>query len=311
MNRFLAPCLVLSIAACGNDSVSIDDLKGAYIDAYCDGAVKCGSFASTAECHASVSIDNNSFLSVIDGAKTGSVKYSEDAAGSCLDALRNPSCTFEGLHGEDPCDDLFSGTVAMGGACTISAQCAGDASCEQTDQDCDRDVACCPGTCGASSVVVAAGAPCGENDICPSNQYCKPPASGDVGTCTALITTEGTACDSFFACQDPMICNGFADMPTCEKSAGTGETCKPDNLIPCAKDSDHCDAATMKCVGPLATGATCEFSSECGPDSTCVDTCQKNLGVGGTCSDTTADCLGSLSCTNGTCQLGPAGMSCL
>jgi hypothetical protein len=200
----------------------------------------------------------------------------------------------------------------MGGACFIGAECAGGASCEPTDMNCDSDTMCCPGTCGAPSVDVAAGAPCGDNDVCPDNQYCKPPATGDVGTCTALITAEGAMCDgSFFACADPMVCNLFADMPTCEKPVGTGEACKPDALIPCIQNSDHCDDTTMKCVGPLADGAACMASSECAADSTCAaDTCQKNVAVGGACSDTTADCLGSLECTSGTCQLGPAGMSC-
>lgn len=169
---------------------------------------------------------------------------------------------------------------------------------------------CCPGTCGPPAVEVAAGAPCGDNDICPANQYCKPPATGDVGTWTALLTS-GAACDSFFACQDPMICNLFADMPTCEMPVATGQACNPDGIAPCIQDQDHCDDATMKCVGLLADGAACEFSSECAPDATCVGTCQQNVALGGACGDTTADGLGSLECISGTCQAGPAGMSCL
>jgi hypothetical protein len=311
MNRFLVPCLLLSVAACGNDSVSLDDFDGAYLDAYCEGAVKCGSQPSVEACKASISLDNNTFLTLIDAAKSGTVHYDEDQAGACLDGFKSPSCQFDGLHTDDPCDGTFTGSVAMGGACFISAECAGGASCEQTDQNCDRDTTCCPGTCGAPSVDVAAGAPCGDNDICPDNQYCKPPATGDVGTCTALLTMEGAPCDSFFACANPMICNGFADMPTCERPATTGSACSPDAIIPCAGDSDHCDATTMKCVGPLADGSACEENSECAPDSTCATTCQPNITKGGACGDTTADCLGSLECTAGTCQLGPAGMSCL
>jgi hypothetical protein len=315
MNRILSSLLVLSVAACGNDGVSIDDFSDAYIDAFCEGAVKCGSQPSVAACKASAGLDSYTFLTLIDGAKSGKITYNEDQAGACLDGFRSTTCSFEGLQGEDPCDAAFTGTIPMGGACVISAECAGGASCEQTDQNCDRDTMCCPGTCGAPSVVVAAGASCGENDICPANQYCKPPATGDVGTCTALLTSAGAACDSFFACANPMICNGFADMPTCELPVATGETCDPDALIPCLKDQDHCDDVTMKCAGPKADGAACEFSSECELDSTCAGatttTCQANVAVGGTCSDTTADCLGSLECTNGTCQLAPAGMSCI
>jgi hypothetical protein len=310
MTRFLVPCLLLSVAACGSDGVSIDDFENSYLDAYCAGEVKCGYQPSVADCKASISLDGYTFLTLIDAAKSGTVKYNEEAAGSCLDSYREPTCRFDGLHTEDACEGTFTGTIPMGGACVISAECAGGASCTQTDENCDRDAMCCPGTCGAPTVEVAAGAPCGENDICPDNQYCKPPASGDVGTCTAFITTEGTACESFFACANPMICNLFADMPTCEKPVATGETCNPDALIPCLVNADHCDAS-MKCVGPLADGAACETSSECGPDSTCLATCTPNVTKGGACGDTTADCLGGLECTGGTCQLGPAGMSCL
>lgn len=310
MHRFLLPFLVVSGAACGSDGVSLDDFSNAYVDAFCEGAVKCGSQPSVADCKASVALNNNSFLTLIDSAKSGSVKYNEDQAGACLDALKAPTCTFEGLHSEDACDGAFTGTIAQGGACVASAQCAGGASCEQTDENCDRDEMCCPGTCGAPSVEVAAGAPCGDNDICPANQYCKPPATGDIGTCTALLTSAGAACDSFFACADPMICNLFAETPTCERPVATGETCDPDALIACLDNEDHCNAM-MKCAAPLADGAACESSSECALDSTCVGTCQQNVALGGTCSDSTADCLGSLECTSGTCQAAPAGMSCL
>lgn len=311
MHRFLLPFLVVSGAACGSDGVSIDDFTNAYIDAYCEGAVKCGSQPSTADCKASTSLETNTFLTLIESAKSGTVTYNEEQASACLDSFRARTCKFEGFHSEnDPCDSMFTGTIAQGGACTISAQCAGGASCEQTVQDCDRDAMCCPGTCGAPSVEVAAGAMCGENDICPFNQYCKLPATGNVGTCTALISSPGAACDDFFSCVNPMICNLFAEMPTCEMPVGTGETCNPDGIAPCVVDQDHCDDVSMKCVGPLADGAACEFSSECAPDSSCAGTCQPNVAAGGACSETTADCLGSLECTGGTCQLGPAGMSC-
>jgi hypothetical protein len=309
MNRFLVPCLVLSIAACGNDSVSLDDFEGAYLDAYCEGAVKCGGQPSLAACKASLNLDTNSFLTLFGAAKSGTIKYDEEQAAACLDSVREPSCTFEGLHGDDPCSEALTGTVAMGGECFISAECVGGATCTATDENCDDNTMCCPGTCGTPSVDVAAGAPCGENDICPNNQYCKLPETGDVGTCTALLTSVGAACDDFFACADPMICNLLSETPTCEKSVGTGETCDPEALIPCVEDRDHCDESNT-CVGPLAEGAVCESSSDCAADSTCLDTCQQNIAAGGACSANGPDCLGDLECVNGTCQLDPAGMSC-
>lgn len=301
----------LTATACGSDGVSIDDFSTKYSDAYCANQAKCQGAKTVAECKASQSLNDTSFLTLLEAVQNGTVKYDEGTGADCIDSVRGASCNFEGLYEENACEDLFVGTVAQGGACAIDAECAGSAPCNPTNVNCDSDVMCCPGTCGTAQVVVASGGSCGENDTCADGTYCKPPATTGNGTCTALITTSGAACDSFFACANPMVCNLFAAAPTCETSAPSGGTCNPDQLIPCADGREHCDGATLKCVGPLADGAPCETSSECANYASCTGTCQADLGVGATCNDTTPDCAGSLDCTNGTCQLPPAGMSCL
>jgi len=296
----------MTASACGSDGVSIDDYAAKYLDAYCNSAVRCSDSASAAECKATNPIDGES--TVLDAVKGGTIAYDEGQAQACIDEVSGQNCNFEGFYTTSACDTVFTGKVAMGGACQISAQCAGDATCVQTDMNCDRDTMCCAGTCGAPSTTVAMGGSCAaETAECAEGTYCN---GSDV--CAALITTAGTACDSFLACANPMICNIFADMPTCEKPAGKGETCSLDALIACADFSQFCDPATMKCVAAVAVGGACPDGVDCVGYATCVSgTCQKNADKGGACSDTGVECLGSLDCTNGSCVAPPPSTSCL
>lgn len=309
MNRLLCVVIAASAAACGSDGVSIDGFDDAYLDAYCEYQVRCQYQPSVAACKASEALNDSTFLTVVDGVRGGTISYDEEQAGACIDEIRDASCAFEGFHTTSACS-MFTGNVDFGGACFVSAECASDASCVPTDANCDPDVTCCPGTCGMGTAPVPAGGTCGENDTCVDGTYCKPGA-GDTGTCTALITSVGAACDSFVACANPMICDVFAASPTCIRPAGSGEMCDLESLIPCADSREYCDPATMKCAPAAAVGASCA-TADCVSFASCInDTCQADVEAGGTCSDATPDCLGSLECTNGTCQLEPAGMSCL
>jgi hypothetical protein len=308
MQKHWLALVLVTASACGSDGVSIDDYAAKYLDAYCSYAVRCNDAPSVAECKASNSVNSGSSATLLDAVHGGTVGYDEGQAQACLDEVSGQNCNFEGFYTTSACEDVFEGKVAMGGACQLDTQCAGGANCNQTDMNCDPDVMCCAGTCGAASTPVAMGGSCAaETAECAAGTYCN---GSDV--CAALITTAGTACDSFLACANPMICNIFADSPTCEKPAGTGETCSLDALIPCADFSQFCDPATTKCVADLAVGASCPEGTDCVGYATCVSgTCQKNSAAGGTCSETGVDCLGDLDCTNGTCTAEPASTSCL
>lgn len=308
MTKHWLALLVATASACGSDSVSIDDYAAKYLDAYCASAVRCNDSATIAECKATNSLDSDGFATLLDAVHGGTVDFDGGQAQACLDQVTAQNCEFDGFHTTSACDDVFGGTVAQGGACAIDAECAGGASCVQTDMNCDPDMMCCPGTCGAPATTVASGGSCAAAGAeCAEGTYCN---GQDI--CAALVTTAGTACDSFAACANPMICNVFADMPTCEKPAATGETCSPDALLACIDFNNFCDPMTLKCVANLAVGAACTQETNCVGYATCVSgTCQKNSGVGGTCSDTGVDCLGSLDCTNGSCVAAPAGTSCL
>jgi hypothetical protein len=107
-----------------------------------------------------------------------------------------------------------------------------------------------------------------------------------------------------------MLCDIFANAPTCFAPAPSGGACNPDLLLPCADFREHCDSS-MKCVGALPAGSTCMYNSECRPDHSCVGTCMPNAGAGGSCPQDGVDCLGDLDCTNSVCTAPAAGMSCL
>ncbi len=312
---WLAVIASTAVGCGGSDGISIDNLLDSIQDASCEQAVRCQDQPDEATCKSTTFFNDTGSLTIIAGVKGGTIKYDSSKAEDCVDSIRDGSCAFEGFSSSDsPCEDMLSGTVAVGGACQISAECAGDARCAQTDPNCDSDMMCCAGTCMAGDPEVPSGGACGDNSgPCADGTYCKY-TSQTGGTCTSLITTAGTPCDSLDACAGNMICDIFANAPTCIQPAASGGTCDPAVLLPCADFREHCDEATMKCVPGLANGAACEFSGECRPDSTCANgTCQVNAGVGGACPDDGVSCLGDLDCseTNMTCTAPTAGMSCL
>jgi hypothetical protein len=316
MTKWWLSIAIVSATACGGSSVSVNDLTKEYVKSYCEYQVRCGYAPDAKTCEASITLDNNDFLTAVDGVDMGKIDYDSGAAGDCLDAVAGQSCNFEGFHdnSQQACGEIFTGKTAQGGACFTNFECAGGASCVATDSNCDSSTTCCPGTCGAPATTVASGGACGDNDTCADGTYCKPPASGSGdGVCTAYVTMEGAACDAFEACANPMICDIFLDMPVCEKPAAAGATCNPDALLPCVDLRQHCDMTSMKCVDALADGGACMSSSECKNGSSCVNmVCTADLKAGAACmADMGADCMGDLECTNGTCALPPTGMSCL
>lgn len=312
---WLAVIASTAVGCGGSDGISIDNLLNSIQDASCEQAVRCQEQPDEATCKATTFVNDTTSLTIVAGVKGGTIKYDSSQAQDCVDSIRDGSCEFTGFQSADsPCEDMLDGTVAVGGACQISSECSGDAICTQTDPNCDSDTTCCAGTCTAAEPEVAGGGTCGDTTgPCADGYYCKY-TSQTAGTCTAYITTAGAPCDSLDACAGTMICDIFANSPTCVQPAASGGTCDPNALLGCIDFREHCDEATMKCVPALAAGAACMYSFECRQDSTCAGgTCQVNVGVGGACPDSGVDCLGDLDCseTNMTCTAPTAGMSCL
>lgn len=311
----------LAAAACGgggSSSVKAEDYPSKLAEAECKNLVACGNSPDSATCAESVVLEGNQVETVLADIASGKIMYDASEAGKCLDEY-NTSCTFDGfMNGSDSaCNHVFSGTVAQGGACFESLECAGGASCTQTDSSCDASTTCCPGTCGAPApTAVALGGVCQGSSDCAGKAYCKFPDSGmGDSICTALIQTEGTACGDIDACADPMYCDlDFSTfMGVCTTAAASGAMCNKDELLPCTDARDYCDPTSMKCTRKVAVGGACPTDVDCVGFATCVNAvCVAKPSVGDTCVDgQDPACLGTLSCVGGTCTAPAPGTACM
>lgn len=317
MRSFLVCALV--VAACGGDGGGTDggddvplgaippgEYHAALASAECDFAVKCETVEDRATCDAANILVNQAQQSLLAAIVDGSVSYDGEAAKRCVEFLKMQDCTFDGLHVDNPCDDVFKGTVASGGACFIDDQCANRGMCNQNDGNCDTDVACCIGTCAGALTESPITGPCADNlHYCARDAYCRGT------TCSALVATEGAACDSFVACADPMVCTGAASG-TCKTPPATGAACVRTDVLACADSRDYCDASTLKCTRSAPPGASCA-NAVCVDYAKCIqNTCVADKKLGETCTTGAgvADCAGTLECTGGTCTAPPAGKTC-
>jgi hypothetical protein len=309
--------LVLAVAAaCGGGGVKIDDLPDELAAAICDRDVRCGFQPDAATCEASEIIAGNSVETLIDAVNSKVVKYSESQAQKCIDFIRDDDCTFAGFYASDVCNAMFDGTLAAGEACIINEECAGSQLCTRTDSSCDRDTACCPGTCAA---VGAEGTACGNTGgagtLCDDGLYCKDTGAA-TGTCTALVATEGAACDTFFdTCADPFYCN-IQDFMTftgkCAKPVASGAACNVNDLLPCEDSRDYCDATSNTCTRRVGVDQACSDTVFCIGFATCTNAkCVTDPSAGQACDAAGGpDCLGTLDCTNAVCTAVAPGVSC-
>lgn len=320
---FVLLAAIAAMACGGNSSIDKKDLATELRKAYCANSVQCGFDADDASCEASVTFQSFFLLTLIADSDTGKATYDGGAAASCADKIRNNSCTFTGTHGDpnSPCNKIFTGTVATGGACFQSNECANNGVCPPTMSNCSQSSACCAGTCAAPPTRGQAGATCKRDGDCVDNLYCGARDMQGVGKCTAFVTTAGATCDEFTACANPMYCNiNFAMTPptgTCKTPAAHGATCDTNDLVACVDDHDFCDPVAKKCSAQLAVGMTCDpaASGPCVGYATCDATskiCVAFKKAGEACTSGGVSCLNDLQCptAGGTCALSTAAMAC-
>jgi|MudIll2142460700_1097286.scaffolds.fasta_scaffold02728_5 hypothetical protein len=303
--------LLACLVGCGGGGVSFENLPDEIEDAQCGQAVACQRVTDRPTCEAAFELDGGLFGSIEAAIADGTIKYDADAAGACADSFGGTDCKFGGFHEDNPCDGVFTGTVPTGGACVIDLQCANLGECVATSPSCDPDTACCPGTCMGSTIESQIGGPCDETHFCGVDAYCKEGTT--TGVCTALVASEGAACDSIVACANPRYCNlDFGTgTGTCKTPAASGAACLRTDLIPCADSRDHCDPTTLECVRDVAVGATCGDGVQCIGFASCVNSvCLADIPLGGACQADGADCAGDLECVSGTCQMAPPSMTC-
>ena len=317
--RRLFVCLF--VAACGGssggngddtpgDSLTPEELTDALETAECEAGVRCEEYEDRATCDAANILLDQEQQTLLAAIADGTVDYDGEAAKRCAEAIAMGDCSFDGFHGDDPCDDMFKGTVPPGGACFIDQQCANGGTCNQDDPSCDTDLACCVGKCAGSVSESPLAGPCDDGlHVCSDGAYCK------AGACAAVVASEGGACEELDACANPMYCNidFTSGAGQCKTPSASGAACVRSDLRPCSDSRDFCDPNTLKCVRSAAPGASCANGVQCVDYAKCISNqCVADRKLGETCTTgaTAPNCAGTLECTGGTCQAPRAGMTC-
>jgi hypothetical protein len=308
----LAAALALPSVGCAsspNDPspIALADFPARSMSITCAEDVQCGIYPDDPTCEASTMLNTSQLLADID---KGIVLYDGVSAYSCLYGITttlSPTCRISEQAGPQPpsCANVFLGTVAEGGACVSSNECA--------SQECDLTgcggTACCAGTCVTSgrslAGTVAVGASCSSRSDCVAGAFC------DVGGTMHLCTAQkgpGEACQLSEECLDGTACilpAGGAGAPVCAKPPAEGEACG--GTSSCDLLRDFCDPATMKCTPRIAIGGTCVTGGDsCVLYAACSAgsrTCVARGRAGDPCTLTSLPCLGGLVCTAGHCTL--------
>ncbi len=309
-HRLLTPGLIsglLALAACGSSSISLSDLGDELNRRSCQGQVNCGAYPDLQTC-----LDAQSDPGGIDqlqvSVNAGRVKYDGDKAGECLDALTSQmTCESFVNYGESPtpeaCNQVFTGTVAAGGECYDSAECADNGTCNLS---CNTGE-CCAGTCVAGDPAPALanlGEDC-SNTECNEGLWCKTDSTNNTSAC-AELGGEGAACSGFSGCGADLACDGLFGDGTCVRPAKPGETCDPQQgfgLLSCARDDNYCDTTDTTCKQKVAVGQACDTQqSNCVNYAYCdAGTCTERPVENEACVTDGPSCLGALECTNSVC----------
>ncbi len=240
--------------------------------------------------------------------QAGRMSYDAEKAGKCRAEGRRLRAAGGLADAGLECVDIFVGNVALGGACSLSEECAADAYCKPSSN------ASCSGTCvarlavdtpcrptsdlcadGARCMDVAGQfkcvAPAGLNESCVSRDcasglaciqdVCVSP--GDVGaTCVDLLDSGD--------CRDGLACvRGSAGTATCVQRANLGESCgatADDGGVPCVESPCvGCNLNTQLCAAQTEANFGCAEDGDCDPLSFCNDSkvCEKRHDVSQAC----------------------------
>jgi hypothetical protein len=226
------------------------------------------------------------------GITNGHIKYDSSHEKACIDAVNAVTCA--GLDSAEPaeCTATVSGTVAAGGACIFSNDCA------VTGSQCASTNGACGGTC-VSPIAIGGSCANGVKGNCVSGSYCNQdvctanPASSGVakgGDCHQAQCASGLACDAVsFTCVDLVkeggacveghrTCETFTSCASakCTRWGGAGSTCGVSTTGEYTSCLSHsfcktaAGATTGTCTADLAAGATCGLGDSCG-DGNCVN----------------------------------------
>jgi hypothetical protein len=308
----LSVALAVVLAACGggSGSLNLDEYPQEFREAFCRNFVKCGLVKDLDTCrNLNFGIDLHITASGQAAFDMGKAKFNGGKAQACVDGIADASCDLTSESQRQiplACDEIVSGTLGAGEACTLGAECL---SLRCSVPNCG--MACCTGSC-VGDTPPAVGKLGGQ---CPSGR-CEAGAYCDLfsGACLSYKQT-GAPCNDDFECVPGTACIG--DLTgTCTKLPALGETCT--NF--CTDFGATCDPVSNKCVEVVVGGETCTggVADNCSRLYVCDGgACSGGLALGASCNaqdhcaDARAFCDIQGSLPTGNCALPkPNGMPC-
>jgi len=317
----------------GPTGLPIEELPGETARVICDTVFGC--LGALGEAFGTLETCNAGFEGALTNAQLeqwraaierGTVTYDGVAAEACIEQSGMSGCDILLVPQPDVCAGMFSGTVALGGACSIGEECMGEAYCASAD---------CPGAAGVCTARSEGGGDCEDNTQCQTGLAC------DGGTCVIPEPTAGLACTEQGECALDEICVGAMDGATgiCEdraslETAALGEPCEllGDDMVLCTPGG-HCAitgfmfpmSVEQECLAEVASGAACNAAlpDMCPDGEYCAGTDPMGLDFDGTCEALPGDgepcadallgeaCAAGVNCVMGTCRQPQAnGASC-
>jgi hypothetical protein len=275
MTKLLVALAVVAAACGGSDSVALDDYPQEFRDAFCRNFVKCGLVTDLETCrNVNFGIDIHITASGQAAFDMGLAKFNGDKAQACVDGIANASCDLTSESQRQAplaCDQIASGTLGNGEACTLGAECI---SLDCRVPNCG--MACCTGSCVGDTppAVGKLGGQC-PRGRCEAGAYCDEAS----GACLSYKQASA-ACLAFAECAPGLACIGPLGARTCTKLPALGEACT--GL--CTDFGATCDPVSQKCVEAALDGEACADDNDCSRLYVCDGgTCSRGLALGAAC----------------------------
>ncbi|MSQ81417.1 MAG: hypothetical protein EXR77_00665 [Myxococcales bacterium] len=335
------------VNAYGGASIPLDKLEETLADVLCKLQVACSAgagekgFATVEGCKAFLEFGDSGGLKIVTLAKAGKVGYDPSAAGKCLQAMGTTCGELDA--GEEPaaCKDAFIGKTAEGKACTDSEECVSQNCAGSTGELCLGTCGKAPSSKGGACTATADCA----GDLQCTNNVCNDKVFGKIGDSCEVLECEkglkcglslskkcgapfadGEKCSSLGQCKPESYCKFPPDSGagTCAQRIKAGEVCATTASganNPCAVGLSCVTAGDKQsCVGFVTVGGACTSSAQCGGlDLACTSGACKILpkkGQSCTAADLKAGafyaCLPPVLCDNGKCADAPTeGKACV
>ncbi len=307
----------------GGGGLPVEQLPEATADAICGQVLSClGNYSSvlgtdtTCRPQATGVSRNGEHALWLAAIARGTTVYDGEAANACVTATSTVGCEVIGAPAPAACADVFAGTLTLGEACSIDAECAGEAYCAG---------AACPETSGVCTMRSPGGGSCAAQNECVLGLDC------EGGICVVPSSNSGGSCEGVGGCPLDEQCVGAmgGGVGTCVnramlETAALGDACnlRGEDIVLC-RDGISCAvtgfsppaSAIFECVADVASGAPCnaavpsmcpdgEYCEGANPLMLMFDgTCTRRPGDGEACGSSLLGevCAFGSNCVAGTC----------